>query len=289
MGLTLIAAAIALVVGHALPDLGRLRRFDWVPVWTRLVDRLGGLAPWLSVAVILLPPLALLGLLQWGLAGKAFGLASLALAIVVLFYAWGPRDLDLDVEAVATAPDADRRAAALVSLGLPPTGPINPTQAVDAVFSEGLHRWFAVLFWFAVLGPVGALAYRLTALLARHEGIADTSGSPRREAFKTLARVLEWPAAHLVTLGLAVAADFDAVARAWRDFHAERGEWFTLDAGFLHAAARASVDADIELDPALVDARAGIAELKEALSLNWRVLVVWGIVFALFVLAGLIG
>lgn len=289
MGLTLIAAVIALVVGHALPDLGRLRRFDWLPAWTRLIDRLGDLAPWLSVALVLLPPLAVLGLLQWGLAGKAFGLASLALSIVVLFYTWGPRDLDLDVEAVATAPDADRRDAALASLGLPSTGAISPTRAVDAVFSEGLQRWFAVLFWFALLGPVGALAYRLVALLARHDGLADACESPRREACETLARILEWPAAHLVTLGLAIAADFDAVARAWRDFHAARGDWFTLDAGFLHAAARASVDADIELDPALIDTRAGIAELEEALALNWRVLIVWGIVFALFVLAGLIG
>lgn len=289
MGLTLIAAVIALVVGHALPDLGRLRRFDWLPAWTRLIDRLGDLAPWLSVALVLLPPLAVLGLLQWGLAGKAFGLASLALAIVVLFYAWGPRDLDLDIEAVSTAPDADRRDAALASLGLPPTGAISPTRAVDAVFSEGLRRWFAVLFWFAVLGPVGALAYRLVALLARLDGVADADDSPRREAYETLARILEWPAAHLLTLGLAIAADFDAVARAWRDFHAARGDWFTLDAGFLHAAARASVDADIELDPALLDTRAGIAELEEALALNWRVLIVWGIVFALLVLAGLIG
>jgi AmpE protein len=289
MGLTLIAAVIALVVGHALPDLGRIRRYDWLPAWTRLVDGLGAVAPWVSIALILLPPLLLLGLLQWGLAGKAFGLASLALSILVLFYAWGPRDLDLDVEAIATAPDADRREAALASLGLPAASTINPTQGVDAVFSAGLQRWFAVLFWFAVLGPVGALAYRLVALLARRDDVAEVEDSARREAFETLARLLEWPAAHLVTLGLAVAADFDAVARAWRDFHAARGQWFTLDAGFLHAAARASVDADIELDPALVDSRAGIAEIEEALGLNWRVLIVWGIVFALIVLAGLIG
>jgi AmpE protein len=289
MGLTLIAAVIALVVGHALPDLGRLRRFDWLPAWARLVDRRADAAPWLSVLLVVVPPLLLLGLLQWGLAGKAFGLASLALGVVVLFYAWGPRDLDLDVEAVATAPDADRRASALESLGLPIAGAISPTRAVDAVFTEALRRWFAVLFWFAVLGPVGALGYRMIALLARREGVADPGDSPRRETFERLAQLLEWAPAHLVTLALAIAADFDAVARAWRDFHAERGEWFTLDAGFLRAAARASVDADIELDPALVDARAGIAELEEALGLNWRVLIVWGIVFALFVLAGLIG
>lgn len=289
MGLTLIAAIVALVVGHALPDLGRLRRFDWLPAWIRLVDRLGEPPPWFSALLILLPPLALLGLLQWGLAGKAFGLASLALGIAALFYAWGPRDLDLDVEAVATAPDADRRASALESLGLPVSGTISPTHAVDAVFTEALRRWFAVLFWFAVLGPVGALGYRMVALLARREGVADADDSARRALFQRLAEVLEWIPAHLMTLGLAVAADFDAVARAWRDHHAARGSWLSLDAGFLRAAGRASVDADIELDPALVDARAGIAELEEALGLSWRVLVVWGIVFALMVLAGLIG
>ena len=60
-----------------------------------------------------------------------------------------------------------------------------------------------------------------------------------------------------------------------------------LDIGFLFAAGRASVDADIDDgDGYTDDTRAQLAEMQEAMSLTWRILLVWGVVFALFVLAG---
>ena len=56
------------------------------------------------------------------------------------------------------------------------------------------------------------------------------------------------------------------------------------------AAARASVDADIDVGDAWTDEAQGpVAEMQEAMTLVWRVLVVWGVVFAIFVLAGRIG
>ena len=50
------------------------------------------------------------------------------------------------------------------------------------------------------------------------------------------------------------------------------------------------LDADIELEDEYIDdARGPIAQMQEAISLAWRVLVVWGVALALFVLAGKIG
>ena len=40
---------------------------------------------------------------------------------------------------------------------------------VEAVFRCALWRWFGVLFWFLLLGPAGALLYRLVSLSAQGE------------------------------------------------------------------------------------------------------------------------
>jgi AmpE protein len=296
MATALVAAVIALVVGHTVPDLARLRRFGWLHGWIDACARwFGGQAFWrgsFGAALLLGVPVVLLLLVQQALAGTLWGLASLALSVLVLFYCWGPRDLDLDVDAVAAAPDPERRLTALQALAPDPPEPpltFNGTALVDAVFRAALSRWFGVLFWFVALGPVGALLYRLTQLLARQRAYREQVPAGQAEALEKLAQVLDWLPAQLMTLALAVAADFDAVAAAWRDFHAARNKTLTLDLGFLMAAARASVDADIDVGDSYDDARGPIAEMQEAMALVWRILIVWGVVFALFVLAGRIG
>ena len=116
MSVTLIAVVIALVVGHTMPALTSLRRFDWFVSW---LDWLGAQAgnsdAWRSRWGLLLAlgaPLLLVLLLQLALRNDLFGLPAFLFAVFILFYAWGPRDLDHDVEAVAEAGDADARRAA---------------------------------------------------------------------------------------------------------------------------------------------------------------------------------
>jgi len=289
MATTLIAVVIALIVSHALPDLARLRRYDWLHASAAWIQaRISAQAP-LVLALCVLPPVVLLALLDWALHGEFFGLGALALSIVVLYLTWGPRDLDLDVEALDSMPDDDRRRAALAGLGLPTGGALAPTAVVDAMFIAALRRWFGLLFWFALLGPAGALGYRLVDLLGDAQAPESSGPSDLRAAAQRLAGWLNWAPAQLMTLGLAIAADFDAVARAWRDVHAARGHWLVLDLGFLIAAARASVDADSELGADAGSLRSSRAEMGESMSLIWRVLTVWGILFALLVLVGLIG
>mgnify|MGYP006144213019 CR=1 FL=1 len=98
---------------------------------------------------------------------------------------------------------------------------------------------------------------------------------------------MEWPVAQLMTFALALAADFDRVLSAWRDWHSEG---VRLDVGFLGDAARASVASELaEEDAYAVDGPAqapGLLELRDAMSLVWRVLLLWLGVLALFVLAG---
>ena len=304
MAATLIAVVAALVIGHMAQSLAAsMRQYDWYGNWlgwleTQLADNSFWQGRW-GVALALLPPLAAVGLFQLALREPLYGLAGLVFAVTVLFYAWGPRDLDLDVDAIVNAPDATSRREAMARLW-PGTAPltIDSGALVSAVFQNALRRWFGVLFWFLVLGPCGALLYRLTAL-ASEGGYAHKLPAQAGEGARTLLQLLDWPVAQLLTLSLALIGNFDTVLGAWRE---AGGASFTLDHRFLDAAGRASVRTELAEEAAdyaeefgahtdtvsTIVTASELPELRDAMSLVWRSLLVWLAVLALFVIAGFV-
>lgn len=290
MAIVLVATLLVLFAAHGVPALASWRDFTWLKRWQEQVGSRGGDA--LGLIFCLGGPVLACALIQTVLRGSLLGLASLVFAIIVLFYCWGPRDLERDVEAIDKAPDSDRRAAALQALRADAAQPPLEFAAdalVEATFLAALRRWFGVLLWFVVLGPAGALLYRLTQVLAGTPDLASAQSAAPRAMIERGARMLDWLPAHLMTLALALASNFDTVFKAWRDYHAAHGKgYFCLDLGFLSAIARASVDADVaaaddEPPPA---ARTPLVALDDAMVLVRRVLVVWLTVIALIVLGG---
>ena len=289
MSAALIAVVVSLLLGHVFPALPSLRRYDWFIGWLHWLGRQAG-GEWpnrigLLIAVGL--PLLAVGAAQFLIDDLWYGLPAFGFALLALLYAWGPRDLSLDVEEVieATGPEARRAAAvALFPEGGEPV--VEGPTLVAAVFRCALWRWFGVLFWFLVAGAVGALGYRLISLCAQGEARRSLPEGQRGLARTTLA-VLNWPVAQLMTFALALAADFDRVLSAWRDWHAQG---VRLEPGFLDAAARASVASELaEEDAYAVDGPAqapDLLELRDAMSLVWRILLLWLGVLALLVLAG---
>lgn len=290
MAIHLLAVLVVFALAQGLPDLSRVRDFSRLRVWLGVLDRLGGGAR--SVVGILVPVL-LCALIQYGLNGWLFGLLSFAFAVSVLWYSWGPRDLSEDVDGVIKAPDSERRVAAAQLLradGEEAPLPFEAPALVDAIFQSALRRWFGVLFWFLLLGPCGALLYRLTQLLAWSPGLAEVQHESGRGLARRFALVLDWAPAHLMALALAVASDFDAVFHSWKTWHDRMGKgYFSLDLGFLSAIARASVDADVIAgDGYAEDVNDPLIELTDARHLLVRVLIVWLAVSGLLVLGGLV-
>jgi AmpE protein len=285
---------LSLVLGHVLPALPTLRRYDWFVAWLQALARVfAGQGAWQGRFGLLLAvglPVAAVGAVQWALRDLVYGLPGFLFALAVLIYTWGPRDLDLDVDAVIDAPDPGSRRTAAHAL-FPEGGEpvIEGPALVEAVFRCALWRWFGVLFWFLLLGAAGAIAYRLVSLSAQGEA-RRTLPAAQSDAAVLFIALLNWPVAHLVAFGLALAANFDTVLAAWRDWHARNG--MRLDLGFLGAAARASVDCELaEEDAYAIDGPAqapALLELRDAMSLVWRVLLLWLAVLALFVVAGFV-
>jgi AmpE protein len=289
MSITLVAVVLALVLGHVAPTLvASLRQYAWYDAWLHwLGASVGDL--WRArygIALALVPVLLVVALLQWLLDGPVYGLVGLVFDIVVLVYAWGARDLDVDVEAVIDAHDAPTRRAAIARLGLTgETAALDGPALVEAVFANALQRWFGVLFWFLLLGPVGAILYRLSA----QSILAQDLPEQNRRGAQALKTALDWPVAQLLTLAMALVGNFDTVFSTWREAGGAR---FRLDTGFLAQAARASVrcelaeEAEEYAEEGMVQAMRELPELRDAMSLVWRILLLWLAVLAVFVIGG---
>lgn len=283
MAIKLVAILLVAFVSHVLPDLARLRDYSWWRAWLRW---LGPPAPGVALAVGVGLPVLACALLQYGLRAPWFGLVGFGFAVAVLYFCWGPRDLERDVEAVDKAPDSAARLAAAQALrrdGNDSELPFTAENLVAATFEAALVRWFGVLFWFVLLGPCGALLYRLAQLLAAAPGAEDSALA------RKFAALLDWLPAHLMALALALASNFDAVFTAWRDYHRAHVHGYTnLDLGFLDAIGRASVVADVAAD-GQADAQSPLVALDDAMVLVRRVLVIWLTLIALIVLGGWFG
>ena len=291
---TLVAVIAALVLGHLAPALmASLRDWRWFGRWLGWLRAQQGESPGrYTVLLAILPCVLLVGLMQWILAERLFGLPSLVFGVVLLALCWGPRDLDRDFEAVIDAEDAT--AAGLAVSKLQSAGGSLREDApglVEATVVNALRRWFAPLFWFLLLGPLGAVLYRLLAQSAQGPQSVQLSSEERRAGDWLLA-VLEWPVAQLMTLSMALVGNFDTVFSAWR--RAAGNRW-ALQLGFLAEAARASVGAELveEAEEARLAGQVPVderyPELRDAMSLVWRTLLLWMALLALLVIAGWVG
>lgn len=300
MAATLLAVVVALAIGHLAADIAAgVRQYGWFAGWLRWLNaQFPEGSIWrgtYGIALALVVPLLVVGLFQVALEQPLWGLVGVLFDIAVLFYCWGPRDLDLDVAAVLDAPDASaRRTAAARLWPAGGTAKLDGPSLVEAVFRNAMRRWFGVLFWFCILGPFGAVLYRLSVLAVERD---DTQlAHDTASGAKAWLAILEWPVAQLMTLALALVGNFDSVMAAWREPGA-----FGLHGGLLDAAARSSVRCEIAEEvadytesgipaaTAIAEAFGELPELRDAMNLAWRILILWLAVLALFVLAGWVG
>jgi len=292
--MTIIAILLAFALCHFVRELGRFRQNQWLGSWINFAnDAFGKFPGWqdiLGFLIIIAVPVLLLLLLNQLLYSTLGSTGAFLLAIVVLVYTYGPKDLDTEVAAIIESEDEESRQEALGNfLG----GPVPEDHdacralAVESVFRQALRRWFGIIFWFAVLGIVGAFLYRLVDWLVKEDyPISDD----QKGLFIRLRQIMDWPAAQLMTLSLAVATDFDSVFVAWKQYHNEQGHGlFEGDNGFLLASARSIVLTGHAARDGYADLLDGhMITLQQAMDLAWRILGVWMTALALLLLIGVI-
>jgi Membrane protein required for beta-lactamase induction len=150
-------------------------------------------------------------------------LLRLLFDVLVLFVCLGPRDLAADLRALLAARAAgDDGAVARLTARLsrcPDTESGRP-DFIGALFVLAHERLFAVLLWFIVLGPGGALFYRL--LRVASCSAAVTPGTSLARSAHMLAAFVP---ARVTALLLALAGSSDDALRAWRHLPPGEGGW----------------------------------------------------------------
>jgi len=192
----LVAVLVTLLVSHLLPQLSHLRNFSWLRIWLAKLSEKHTLKPELRfLLAISVPVLICLLLQEYVFHSWLYGLSGFAFTIVVFYYCWGPRDLNRDIDLIMKAPDSEQRLAATQALrpeGYPLPLVLEPTVLVEASFQSALQRWFGVLFWLTILGPAGALLYRLTQLMAFSNNLENEQHPLQRQWAQRVARLLDW-------------------------------------------------------------------------------------------------
>ena len=158
-------------------------------------------------------PCVILALLYWWLEPMAYGLLSLLLAIVVLLYSLGRGDFTNSVETYLDSWNQGNFESAFQyasDIGdFSQTDSINDHVALHeqmrrTLFYEGLERWFSVIFWFLLLGPAGALGYRLCFLCGRSSVLEDSN----KQLALRMVHYLDWVPARMLAFSFNLAGDF---------------------------------------------------------------------------------
>jgi membrane protein required for beta-lactamase induction len=217
----------------------------------------------------------------------AWDAGYLLFAVAVLFFCLGPRDLGNEVDDYCASLDrGDREAAERVLFELRETrsapGASSVEAVEDAVFVQANNRIFAVVFWFMVLGPVGAWLFRLSDLLRKRAFIAESAAPAAALSIAdTLHGLLAWIPARLAVVGYAFGGSFDEAFDSWRNFRGEPGvPFYRSNEQLIGTAGRAAMSGFLA-QPANSSAAA-----RNAMRLVTRTLFIWTTVIALMTLFG---
>lgn len=189
-------------------DGGWIRELNKLETSERLAKQ-----PWLVLTILVLLPVALLALLLVVLEPVAYGLLALPVHLLVVIYSLGRGDL---LGGLGPFRDAWRRedlqAAAHVAKRDLNICADSGEQLLDRVQEhllwQAYQSFFAVIFWYFLLGPVAALAYRLLALAQEH---GQNPALVERAA--QLRHAFDWVPVRLLAASFALVGNFVAVSR----------------------------------------------------------------------------
>ena len=300
--MNLIALLIGLVIERLATQLFHWRRMRWMD---RLIDfgfrQADRLATWpaiipvvLLAVVLVLPVFAVI----WFLGSTLAGFTYLFLAIVVLFFSLGPQDIGEEVGEYCRALESgddeqvDNAAKAIVEDAVPEDADERTSCVEAAVCVQANNRLFAVVFWFVILGPLAAWAYRATDLIRRRavftaarDEQADGNSARVRDAAEMLHGWLAWIPARLTAVGYAAAGHMDDALAALRAPTEDKDA--TTSERSENLLARVGIAAlALQSRPEETATERAIRGAQAANHLVFKLLLIWAVVIAAMTLYG---
>ncbi|MBE9539114.1 MAG: regulatory signaling modulator protein AmpE [Proteobacteria bacterium] len=273
-----IAMIFALVLLQVWGSASRVHQDDWVRRLQTFATDLG-MSRFVGFVFSIAAPVLLVHLLLNALQPLLFGLLWIAAAVLILLYSFGRGDFQALLGRYRNYCQSENFESAYLDaqseLFYEPgeEGPASPQefqqQIQRCLLYEAYQRWFAVLFYFVLIGPEGALAYRLLQLCVH--------GS-EEEMTKRVLFYADWVPARLLAATFTLAGDF---IRSSDVFIASFKESTETAASILLVTARAALGAqgadDVESENGFGDvAGSQLAEMEALLTrsaTSWLVII----------------
>lgn len=234
--MSLLVILISLALEKLAPPLDRLRNLTWFEhysLWLR--QRFVSHEHWRGTPALLI--VVLIPTLGVAVAQSALNELSVFFSfifnIVILSYCLGLKNkLHLVHQYLDTVESNDSETAQtlldkLLQIAthnaLPEDEQGRDKALVETILIVTHDRILGVLFWFAILGPMGAIFYRLTVELMhlQKQQTPDADNADFNAASLYLYHLLAWIPAHLTALSYAVTGSFVHALNAWRNNHEE--------------------------------------------------------------------
>lgn len=219
--MTFVVTLIALLIERFF-DWSHLRNWSWFAACQRFAgSKLTGKTADILLAGSVLPIVIGVLFLQLLLRGSLYGVGGLVFDLLVLLYCLGPQNLWADTFACLNAlVQGDAKAASdklKTSFGLTDMSFAQSVHRhfLDSLFAQANQRIFAVVFWFFILGPAGAVLYRLISISAAmpssEASLPDMTASARKAE-----DILDWAPVRLLTFLFALGGHFAKVFVSWK-------------------------------------------------------------------------
>jgi adenosylcobinamide-phosphate synthase len=305
MSETLIIVLLAILLDHLIPDRQGIKPFVWYRDWAESIEarfnggkRVHGIG---AVILATLPIVAGVMLIHYIL-GEIGWILRVAFDVLVLYLSLDVHRLSKTASAVSVALEsgdfdaADEQLRELIGKGVPEKSEANIARAsVEGVLKQGNSLIVSPIFWFILLGPVGAVLQRLSCILDtlwghRYERFADFGWAAAR--FDDL---MGWVPARITALSYALMGSFEDALHCWRK---RVGVWSDINSGPLLASGFGAMHMQIceateegEFEERISDLTVipDAGHVQRAVALVWRVLLLWLVVGVLMTGAHLAG
>ena len=296
--MTFLALLVALLLEQVRPLRSRNRLYQSFDRYAALLENhfnggeyRHGVVAWL---LAVLPLLAAVLAVYYALY-QVSAVAALAWSVVLLYVTMGFRQFSHYFTEILKVLAREDTGAARTLLGEwrgDSAQEFSAQEIARVAIEEGLlasHRHvFGTIAWFIVLGPAGAVLYRVSAMLAGKWG---APGVEPDEFGSFAARIffwLDWLPARLTALTFAFVGNFEDAIYCWRS---QALAWSTHTQGVILAAGGGALGVklgdtlhqygSVQFRPELgTGAEAGVDAMESTVRLIWRSLVLW--MFLLF-------
>jgi adenosylcobinamide-phosphate synthase len=301
----LIIVLLAVLLDHLIPDRHGFKPFAWYRDWAESIEeRFNGGKRTHGIGAVLLAtlPIAAGVMLIHYILGEIGWVLRFAFDVVVLYLCVDVHRLGRTASAISNAlesgelGEADESLRELTGKGASARNEANIARAtVEGVLKQGNSLIVSPIFWFIVLGPVGAVLQRLSCILDslwghRYERFAEFGWAAAR--FDDL---MGWIPARITALSYALMGSFEDALHCWRR---RVGVWSDINSGPLLASGFGAMHLQVcemaeegEYDERSPDLAivTDASYVPRAVALVWRVMLLWLVIGILMTGAHLVG